>query len=535
MLFTPIGGYSGSSTRTELAAAIIAISSNGPIHIGTDSQAFMDRAVRIINSIKNNTKHYTNWKTTSDGDLWQHFEEAVKAKGPHAIKITKVKGHATQEQVNNNIYRQCDKLGNDRADEAADIAVKLHGDDLVEVARQMAFRIYEYTKFMKNVAMHIIEGYLIHRKLLEYEAGLIPKEPKHVAYQGNPISISSMGIHQPLANGFEKLDISGDINNFNKYASKHPAAHNCVEFLKHIKCKKPENGAHATTWIELYILYRIHGFGKPVQDKGSKAGTKASTAQQIAQFKNNIRGVVARTIYNPNHIQYFKPHKTNTYKYKGLAIDGIQVAVNMDVFMTDAQRASVERHIIRLGHFMSDDKVQKFRGAEVKLKPGKLRLTGKVAWDAKLKHEYQLEVDTPMIHDITDPVYFNSEAVISCPHCDHATTTIIIKSNDLDGTSKCTKCKKNVKAKDWKCVCKKPWHTCDFHKFSTTSSSKYSNISKDDAQGTSKATKRTFGPLTQEELINIDNKRRKWSSPAIYQLAPTLLSAKLRDRFAHIL
>ncbi len=43
MLYTPIGGYTGSSTHTELTAAIIALVANGPVHIGTDSQAFMDK------------------------------------------------------------------------------------------------------------------------------------------------------------------------------------------------------------------------------------------------------------------------------------------------------------------------------------------------------------------------------------------------------------------------------------------------------------------------------------------------------------
>ncbi len=37
-LYTPIGGYSGSSTRTELAAGILAVLTNGPVHIGSDSK-----------------------------------------------------------------------------------------------------------------------------------------------------------------------------------------------------------------------------------------------------------------------------------------------------------------------------------------------------------------------------------------------------------------------------------------------------------------------------------------------------------------
>ncbi len=69
MLFTPIGGYHGSSTRTELAAAIVAIMANGPIHIGTDSQAFMDTAIDILFLLRANKSVNYNWKTMVDGDL----------------------------------------------------------------------------------------------------------------------------------------------------------------------------------------------------------------------------------------------------------------------------------------------------------------------------------------------------------------------------------------------------------------------------------------------------------------------------------
>ena len=47
-LFTKIGGYTGSSTRTELAAGILAISAHGPIHLASDSQAFVKAANKLI-------------------------------------------------------------------------------------------------------------------------------------------------------------------------------------------------------------------------------------------------------------------------------------------------------------------------------------------------------------------------------------------------------------------------------------------------------------------------------------------------------
>ena len=177
MLYTPIGGYSGSSTRTELAAAIIALMANGPIHIGTDSQAFLDKASWILGYLKANKKHKVNWRTSPNGDLWHHFEQAAKAKGPKSIRITKVKGHVTQEQVDINTHRACDKAGNDQADHAADIVVKLHGEGVVSIARILRKRYYDYTIFMNKVAKHIIEAYLIHRKLIDIEEQAMQDNP----------------------------------------------------------------------------------------------------------------------------------------------------------------------------------------------------------------------------------------------------------------------------------------------------------------------------------------------------------------------
>ena len=91
MLYTPIGGYTGSSTRTELAAAILAVVANGPVHIGTDSQAFHDKALHVLGRLRKGKANCTKWQLVSDGDLWQQFELAAKAKGfvPYACPKSK--------------------------------------------------------------------------------------------------------------------------------------------------------------------------------------------------------------------------------------------------------------------------------------------------------------------------------------------------------------------------------------------------------------------------------------------------------------
>ena len=94
-LYTRIGGHNGSSTRTELAAGIIALCAHGPVHIGSDSKAFVDTANQYMRDIARMRKPRKKWKLVSDGDLWEHFHRAITAKGVHSVRITWVKGHAT--------------------------------------------------------------------------------------------------------------------------------------------------------------------------------------------------------------------------------------------------------------------------------------------------------------------------------------------------------------------------------------------------------------------------------------------------------
>ena len=55
-----------------------------------------------------------------DGDLWEAFTNIVRCRGPGTVTITEVKGDATEEMVQEGTVTLPDKLGNDRADIAAE-------------------------------------------------------------------------------------------------------------------------------------------------------------------------------------------------------------------------------------------------------------------------------------------------------------------------------------------------------------------------------------------------------------------------------
>ena len=80
------------------------------------------------------------WSLHTNGDLWEHFEAYVKAKGPDGVSFSKVKGHATDDDVHSGKVRICDKVGNDEADQAAAETLAEYGDVVLHFAQRVAQR-----------------------------------------------------------------------------------------------------------------------------------------------------------------------------------------------------------------------------------------------------------------------------------------------------------------------------------------------------------------------------------------------------------
>ena len=96
-LSVAIAGMGGSSTEAEIATGIIAMAADTEVHMGIDSNSFMDRAKIIFQMIREERKPKRPWSTQTDGDLWQIFCERAKQKGPNSIKVSKAKGHANEK------------------------------------------------------------------------------------------------------------------------------------------------------------------------------------------------------------------------------------------------------------------------------------------------------------------------------------------------------------------------------------------------------------------------------------------------------
>ena len=122
-----LGGSRASSTPTEVARLILALLRPGAVHVGVDNAT----VVRWTQAILDGCPHATagRWGLTPDGDLWELVEACILSKGRHAVRVSKVRGHATDTEVCTGIVRLCDQLGNKAADDLAAIATD-NRDDL---------------------------------------------------------------------------------------------------------------------------------------------------------------------------------------------------------------------------------------------------------------------------------------------------------------------------------------------------------------------------------------------------------------------
>ena len=66
-----------------------------------------------------------------DGDLIALVQKLVDIRGPGTTAISKVKGHADEGLVRGGRVRKLDKMGNDMADQAADLGRRRVGAALV--------------------------------------------------------------------------------------------------------------------------------------------------------------------------------------------------------------------------------------------------------------------------------------------------------------------------------------------------------------------------------------------------------------------
>ena len=140
-----------SSTRAETVAGIVALCACWPVNIASDSKAFVIRFRNTMNDIKMGLPE-PRWSQCNDGDLWNQIWIILRSRGPHSVRVTKVKGHATIQHLVDGAVEPIDKYCNDMADSLATYAREHRSDNMGRISDFFAQRHKYYVSFL--TALH---------------------------------------------------------------------------------------------------------------------------------------------------------------------------------------------------------------------------------------------------------------------------------------------------------------------------------------------------------------------------------------------
>ena len=97
------------------------------------------------------------WKLQKNGDLNELLFNCIRSKGVQAIKGSKVKGHATQADIDQGKSNANDVIGNQRADKAAASGIKQIPPTTVSLANWFSKRHAAYMQLARKIHNLIIE------------------------------------------------------------------------------------------------------------------------------------------------------------------------------------------------------------------------------------------------------------------------------------------------------------------------------------------------------------------------------------------
>ena len=554
-IFTSIGGYSGSSTRTELAAGILAACGNGPVYIASDSEVFVEGVNNLMEEVNLGIQVKLNFKLISDGDLWEHMYKVLCAKGSHSFQARWVKGHATADHVSDGMLTEELRVGNHRADAIADIGTNIHGEEVLTLMSAMTLRFQHYVQFMRKVAHHIVEGYLIHRAMMDVKARKQAKEEvnadKRTLYRA---------LHYPDEGRTRNLCPVSSIHCFDSVIKKQVEIIDVESFLACLKIAPTGDGLRGISWLEFYVLYRIRGGRKLIPDPTNPALPRGSADKQFRAFKRALRAIVDRTLCPDGDGQLFKPGPAIVDNLQGVGILGKQACLNLNVHILQREREAIALALSMLNRGGPLKVHKKFLKGEVKLLPHDLKLKGKAVWDSNLPtltNPHPPSGNWASLFEEERLEAHRNATMLACPDCGGVESSFnhVFQVRDLDRRLKCGFCNKSHPVRRWTCPCSMAWHVCSVHAGCFKPYFKEDNGKQPDGhladpaaddKATQSGLKASRRFKTPEEIIEQDRKRakaikstrggEKRRADIVFDVEPcrkkpTLLGPKLAARF----
>ena len=131
--FLPVPGVLQTVQRAEFWGAIVALQAYWPCHLGIDNL----NVVRSIGRLLDADCLSKPLSLVKDGDLVALVQYMIRTRGRDTVRVTKVKGHTKDDDVQHGRVRLLDQQGNVEADTAADLGRRHQTEVLINARRRL--------------------------------------------------------------------------------------------------------------------------------------------------------------------------------------------------------------------------------------------------------------------------------------------------------------------------------------------------------------------------------------------------------------
>ena len=119
--------------RAEFWCAIVALQAYWPCHLGIDNLNVVRSTGRLLDA----GCLAKPLPLVKDGDLVALVQYMIRTRGRDTVRVTKVKGHAEDVDVQQGRVRLVDKQGNAEANVAADLGRRHQSEILIDARRRL--------------------------------------------------------------------------------------------------------------------------------------------------------------------------------------------------------------------------------------------------------------------------------------------------------------------------------------------------------------------------------------------------------------
>ena len=138
--------------RAEFWGAIVALQAYWPCHLGIDNLNVVRRIGRLLDT----DCLAKPLPLVKGGDLVALVQYMIRTRGRDTVRVTKVKGHAEDVDVQQGPVRLVDQQGNAEADAAADLGRRRLSEMLIDARRRLLRLVVIGTPIMADLHRFMI-------------------------------------------------------------------------------------------------------------------------------------------------------------------------------------------------------------------------------------------------------------------------------------------------------------------------------------------------------------------------------------------